>query len=193
MDYYGLFAQQVNSGFEVRDMKITYKLISGIIVAFGLFGLFGCPSAESNPKEEKWDISKQSVEVRAPDFVLEDLKGNQVMLSDYKGKPVLLVFTATWCPYCRAEIPHLKEIYSKYNAKGLEIIYIDIQESVDKVSSFMAKHNIPFKTLLDKDGKVAYLFGVRGIPTKVLIGKDGTILCMACRSIDSMLDKLFGA
>ena len=174
-------------------MKGTYKLIIGIILVFGLFGLFGCHSPESNQKEEKWDIKKQSVEVKAPDFVLEDLKGNQVMLSDYKGKAVLLVFTATWCPYCRKEIPHLKEIYSKYKAKGLEIIYIDIQESREKVSSFMAKHNIPFKTLLDKDGKVAYLFGVRGVPTKFLIGKDGTILCMACRSIDAMLDKLFGA
>jgi peroxiredoxin len=174
-------------------MKGTYKLIIGSILVFSLFGLFGCPSTESNQKEEKLDTKKQSVEVKAPDFVLEDLKGNQVMLSDYKGKTVLLVFTATWCPYCRAEIPHLKEIYSKYNAKGLEIIYIDIQESVEKVSSFMAKHNIPFKTLLDKDGKVAYLFGVRGVPTKFLIGKDGTILCKACRSVDAMLDKLFGA
>jgi peroxiredoxin len=173
-------------------MKGTYKLISGIILVFGLFGLFGCPSTESNPKEEKWDIKKQSVEVKAPDFVLEDLKGNQVMLSDYKGKSVLLVFTATWCPYCRAEIPHLKEIYSKYKSKGMEIIYIDIQESRERVSSFMTKHNIPFKTLLDKDGKVAYLFGVRGVPTKFLISKDGTILCMACRSIDIMLDMLFG-
>ncbi len=174
-------------------MRGSYKLISGIILLFGLFGLLACFSSEGNSKEEKWDIRKQSVEVKAPDFVLEDLKGNQVMLSDYKGKAVLLVFTATWCPYCRAEIPHLKKIYSKYNAKGLEIIYIDIQESREKVSSFMTKHNIPFKTLLDKDGKVAYLFGVRGIPTKFLISKDGTILCMACRSIDVMLDMLFGA
>ena len=174
-------------------MKGTYKLIISIILVFGLFGLFGCPSTESNPKEENLNIRKQSVEVKAPDFALEDLKGNQVMLSDYKGKAVLLVFTATWCPYCRAEIPHLKEIYSKYNAKGLEIIYIDIQESMEKVSSFMTKHNIPFKTLLDKDGKVAYLFGVRGVPTKFLIGKDGTILCMECRSVDGMLNKLFGA
>ena len=171
-------------------MKGTYKLIICIIL---VFGLFGCPSTETKPKEEKWETSKQSVEIKAPDFVLEDLKGNQVMLSDYKGKPVLLVFTATWCPYCRAEIPHLKEIYSRYNAKGLEIIYIDIQESVEKVSSYMAKHKIPFKTLLDKDGKVAYLFGVRGVPTQFLIGKDGTILCMECRSVDGMLNKLFGA
>jgi peroxiredoxin len=173
-------------------MKGKHKLIIGIILAFGLFVLFGCPSTETKPKEEKLETSKQSVKVKAPDFVLEDLKGNQVMLSDYKGKAVLLVFTATWCPHCRAEIPHLKEIYSKYYAKGLEIIYIDIQESREKVSSFMTKHNIPFKTLLDKDGKVAYRFGVRGIPTKFLIGKDGTILCMACRSVDGMLDKLFG-
>jgi peroxiredoxin len=171
-------------------MKETYKLIIGIILALGLFG---CPAPESNQKQEKWDSKKQSIEVKAPDFALEDLKGNQVMLSEYKGKAVLLVFTATWCPYCRAEIPHLKEIFYKYNPKGLEVIYIDIQENREKVSSFMAKHKIPFKTLLDKDGKVSHLFGVRGIPTKFLIGKDGTLLCMSCRSIDGMLKKLFGS
>ena len=173
-------------------MKRTYNLIIGIIFVFGLFGLLGCSVTESNPKQEYLDVERQSVEVKAPDFVLEDLKGNQVMLSDYKGKAVLMVFTATWCPYCRAEIPHLKEIYSKYYAKGLEIIYIDIQESREKVSSFMTKHNIPFKTLLDMDSKVAHLFGVRGIPSQFLIGKDRTILCKACRSTDGMLKKLFG-
>ena len=171
-------------------MKETYKLIIGIIL---VLSLFGCPPTETKPKEEKWEASKQSAEIKAPDFALEDLKGNQVMLSDYRGKAVLLAFTATWCPYCRAEIPHLKEIFYKFNPKGLEVIYIDIQESREKVSSFMAKHKIPFKTLLDKDGKVSHLFGVRGIPTKFLIDKDGTLLCMSCRSDDGMLKKLFGA
>jgi peroxiredoxin len=59
------------------------------------------------------------------------------------------------------------------------------------VSEYANEHKLPYKVLLDTDGRVASMYGVRGVPTKVLINKDGTILCVACRSIDIMLDLLF--
>ncbi len=104
-----------------------------------------------------------------------------------------MVFSTTWCPYCRTEIPQLKELYAKYKEKGLEILNIDIQESKERVSAYANKHKLPYKILLDTDGMVATMYGVRGVPTKVLINKDGTVLCVACRSIDIMLDMLFDA
>ncbi len=55
-------------------MKGTHKLIIGIILVFGLFGLFGCPSPESNPKEEKWDIRKQSVEGEVKNWLKKQLE-----------------------------------------------------------------------------------------------------------------------
>lgn len=173
-------------------MSNAFKFLSVIIMVCSLLLLFGCPSSEDTSKKEKYDIRKQGIEQRAPDFMLEDLKGNKVKLSDHKGKEILLVFSTTWCLYCRAEIPYLKKIYSKYKEKGLEIIHINIQESREKVSSYAIKYQLPYKVLLDIDGKVASIYGVRGVPTKVLIGQDGTILCVACRSIDIMLDMLFG-
>lgn len=180
-----------NLGVSKVDMKGTFRLLFGIILVFSLFGLFACLPSEEASKEEKWDIKKQSIEKKALDFALEDLNGNKVKLSYYKGQGVLLVFSTTWCSYCRKEIPQLKELYAKYKEKGLEIINIDIQESKDKVSAFTIKHKLPYKVLLDTDGKVASMFGVRGVPTKVLISKDGTIICVACRSIDIMLEMLF--
>ena len=174
------------------DMKETYRFLFGIILVFGLLGLFSCFSSEDAPKQEKWDIKKQRIENKAIDFALEDLSGNTVKLSHYTGQRViLLVFSTTWCPYCSKEIPQLKELYTTYKDKGFEILNIDIQESKKKVSAHANKHNIPYKVLLDIDAKVASAYGVRGIPTKVLINKDGTILCVACRSIDIMLDLLF--
>lgn len=159
---------------------------------FLAFSLLGCSSSGNSSKEEKWDVKEQSIEEKAPDFVLEDLEGKKVKLSDYKGKVVLLVFSTTWCAYCRAEIPHLKKMYSQYKEKGLEVINIDIQESRGKVSSFAAKHELPYKVLLDEGGEVARSYGVRGVPTKFLVGKDGTILCRECRSVETLLESLLG-
>ena len=174
-------------------MKEIVRLLFGIILAFSLFGLLACFSSEDASKQEEWDIKKHSVENKALDFALEDLNGNTVKLSSYTGQGVLLVFSTTWCPYCRKEIPQLKELYTKYKEKGFEILNIDIQESKEKVSAYANEHKLPYKVLLDMDGRVASMYGVRGVPTKVLINKDGTILCVACRSIDIMLDLLFDA
>ena len=111
----------------------------------------------------------------APDFSLKTLEGSTVTLSQFSGqKSVLLVFGATWCPYCVKEIPELKEIYNNYKDKGLEVIYVDIQESAEKVGPFAEKHGIPYTVLLDEKGEVAASYNVYGIPHQVLISKDGT-------------------
>ncbi len=112
----------------------------------------------------------------AADFKLNNLSDTAVSLSDFKGnKAVLLVFWATWCPYCREEIPELKKIYSKYHPQGLEILALSINESKEKVASFAKKNELPYTILLDSEGKVASLYQVVGIPTNVIIDKKGTI------------------
>jgi peroxiredoxin len=178
-------------GLSEVDVKVTIKFGLVVIVVFSLSGLFSCLPSEEAPKEEKWDIKQQKIEKKALDFTLEDLDGNTVKLSDFKDQGVLLVFTTTWCSFCRKEIPRLKQIYAKYKEKGLEIINIDIQESKDKVSAYTLKHKLPYTVLLDTDAKIASMYGVRGVPTQVLISKNGTIVCFACRSIDIMLESLF--
>jgi peroxiredoxin len=169
-------------------MILMYRLLFALIF---IFSLIIYPSCNNNSEEEKSDIKVQSIEDKAPDFVLSDLEENRVKLSDYKGKEVLLVFGTTWCPYCRAEIPHLKKIHSQYKERGLEIINIFIQEGKKKVSAYASKHELPYKVLLDVDGRIAQGYSVRGVPTKFLISKDGDILCRACRSIDVLLDILY--
>jgi len=116
------------------------------------------------------------VNEKAPDFTLESPDGASVTLSSYTGKtPVLLVFWATWCPYCVEEIPALIDLHSKKQGQ-LEIIAIDIQEDAAKIKSFAQKKNIPYMMLIDKTGKTASAYGVRGIPANILVGKDGKIL-----------------
>ena len=60
------------------------------------------------------------------------------------------------------------------------------------MSSFAAKHELPYKVLLDEDGEVARTYGVRGMPTQILIDKDGKILSRGSRSVESLLESLLG-
>ncbi len=175
-------------GSSEGKMAFLSKIFKSIIV---IVFVLGCSSSEDVQKEEKVDIRKKSSEIRAPDFISKDLQGKKVSLSDYKGRDVLLVFGATWCRYCRKEIPHLKELYSKYREKGFEILNIYTQESKEKVSSFVNKHEISYKVVLDQEGNVARQYGIRGVPTHCLVSRDGMILCYACRNVGVLLGMLF--
>ncbi|MBM4312886.1 MAG: TlpA family protein disulfide reductase [Deltaproteobacteria bacterium] len=173
-------------------MSVTYlrENVSRIITVVLIACCFTLPGvAAANSKQ--LDITKLTNEIKAPDFVLTDLKGQQFRLSDRKGKnPVLIVFSATWCTYCVKEIPNLKSLHAAYAKQGLEIVNIDIQESKEKVDKFAAKHDLPYRTLLDLDGAVSGVYQVRGIPTTVLIDKNGLIVCRQCRNLEAMIKSI---
>jgi peroxiredoxin len=141
--------------------------------------------------EEKVPYPLSGLERQAVDFSLKDLNGRTVSLKDYKGRNVLLVFTTTWCPYCKREIPDLKKMHEAYRGK-LDILAVYINESQKKVEAFVKDYKIPYTVLLDPKAEVARAYGVFGVPTKVLVGKDSKIYCFMCRSLDVMLEKLIG-
>lgn len=167
-------------------MRKVYKILT-VLLLTTIFTGYGFAANVSPDVRNMW---KENIEKPAPDFVLKDVKGNQIQLADYKGKVVLLDFTTTWCPYCRKIKPYLDKINDKYKNKDFVLLSIYIQESQKKVKSYTDKYKIPFKALLDEDGKVAESFAVLGVPTLILINKKGEIMCRQCRSIDIMLKEM---
>lgn len=153
--------------------------------------IIGLPLASFGMGRIPPEAIRNAIEEKAPDFLLKDLQGRAFRLSEQRGKPVLLIFSATWCPSCRGEIPHLKGLYAAYAAKGLVMVNIDIQEKKEKVAPFAAKNKLPYRTLLDTVGDVATAYGVQGIPNLILVSRDGTILCRQCGSLDILLEKIF--
>jgi peroxiredoxin len=148
---------------------------------------FACSIGE---EPRKGPPAKIAVNAAGPDFTLKDLKGQEVSLGSYRDRPVLLVFGTTWCPYCREEIPRIKEIFQKGKEKKLEVLNIYINEPEAKVSDFASKYKLPYPVLLDKDGQVAERYQVRGVPTLVLLDGQGKIVCYQCRNLDAMLNGL---
>jgi peroxiredoxin len=148
---------------------------------------FACSLGE---EPRKGPPAKIAVDAPAPDFKLKDIKGREVSLGTFRDRPVLLVFGTTWCPYCREEIPRIKEIYGQGREKKLEVLNIYVNETESKVADFAAKYALPYPVLLDKDGRVAESYQVRGVPTLVLLDRQGKIVCYQCRSLDTMLKGL---
>jgi peroxiredoxin len=124
----------------------------------------------------------------APDFTLKDLDGKSVRLSDFRGRnPVLLVFSTTWCPHCRAQVPLINDIYAKYKSRGLQVYHIDIQEPADRIRGFVNRYSVTYPVLLDNDAKVSKQYKVVGVPANVLINKEGSIVCNPCRSVEKLV------
>jgi len=114
---------------------------------------------------------------KASPFKLSTVDGKEIELGTFaKDKVTLLVFGTTWCPSCRHEIPILEEYYSEFKDDGLNVLGIDIQESVKKVKSLIEKHQITYPVVLDSNADVASLYKVVGIPLNVILDKNGVII-----------------
>lgn len=107
------------------------------------------------------------------DFELEDLQGNKVSLSDFKGKKVFLNFWATWCPPCKAEMPDIEKYYQETKGTDIVILAVNVGDDKNTVESFIRDKGYNFKVLLDTTGEVSQLYQVAGIPTSYFIDTEG--------------------
>ncbi len=110
----------------------------------------------------------------APDFLFEDLEGHWVRLSDFRGKPVLLNFWATWCPPCRKEIPDLQKFHEQYGDK-IVLLGINWGEDIEEVRRFLERYGATYTNLMDKDGKFFVLYQLTGLPTSYWVDEQGII------------------
>ena len=115
-----------------------------------------------------------------PDFELNTLAGETVRLSDLKGKKVVLNFWATWCPPCKAEMPHMENYYSKNAEKdNVEILSVNLttgeNRGVKAVQEFIDAYELTFTIPLDEQGIVGDTYQVYSIPTTFMLNTDGTI------------------
>lgn len=132
----------------------------------------------------------------APDFTLETLAGETVTLSELKGKKVILNFWATWCPPCKAEMPHMESFYSKLTDEDqVELIAVNVTESeklgISEVENFVKSYKLSFPIPLDKTAEVTRMYGVFSMPTTFMIDTKGRIAQKVIGPLDEkMLNEL---
>ena len=116
----------------------------------------------------------------APDITLNDLYGNEIALSDYKGKIVYLNFWGTWCPACQSELGSLQELYTTYEESDevavLTLINGAYRESgIENAKEFMEANELTFPVLYDETGEWFYKYGIYSYPTTFMINQDGSV------------------
>jgi len=123
------------------------------------------------------DMASKLTGQPAPAFSLVDMNGKKVSLADYKGKPVLVNFWATWCGPCKLEMPWLEEFSKKYAPQGLTILGVAADDAPKNViASVVNKSGVTYPILL-KDSKVEELYGgVDYLPETFYVGRDGKVM-----------------
>lgn len=112
----------------------------------------------------------------APDFQLEDTKGNKISLSDLRGKVVMVNFWATWCPPCKQEMPSMEKLNQIMAGEDFVMLAINTEENGRSVVPAFLKNNPhDFTVLYDDNGTVQQQYGVYRFPESFIIRKDGTI------------------
>ena len=111
----------------------------------------------------------------APDFNLPQLDGQDLRLSSYRGKVVLLDFWASWCAPCREETPHLIDLQNKYRDHALQIIGVSMDDSPDPARAFYRQFHMNYPVVMG-NAKTGELYGgVLGLPIAFLINREGRI------------------
>ena len=137
----------------------------------------------------------------APNFILENLTGQKVSLSSFKGKAVLLNFWATWCGPCKIETPWIVELHDQYAQQGLEVVGVDTEDDdvtpADKagwehdreaVAGFVKQMHMDYPVLLGGDSLAQTYGGLDAMPTSFYLDRDGKVVAaqMGITSKDDM-------
>lgn len=133
--------------------------------------------AEQNAESETGSMIEYGLNAGnvAYDFQLEDMDGNTVQLSDYRGKKVFLNFWASWCPPCRVEMPHLQEFHEEQDEVAvLGVNVISSESDPENVPAFIDEFGLTF-TNVYAPNEITDLYRVESLPTSYFIGSDGVI------------------
>ncbi|MCJ8296767.1 MAG: TlpA family protein disulfide reductase [Colwellia sp.] len=128
----------------------------------------------------------------APYFSVKTINGKSVNLSDFtNNKPVYLKFWATWCTYCKVEMPHLQAIYDE-NGTEIEVLTVNVamNDSIANIEKFYQKNGFDLPTVFDQGGALTSSYGVVGTPYHVLIDKQGRIAYRTFLATDELDEKI---
>ena len=151
--------------------------------------LSACACVSASTGEE---VPGSRVGNKAEDFSIPVLDGQPFNLSKFAGKKAVgLVFWATWCPNCKAEIPAIKELHALY-ADEIEVLAVNlaIDDTLEQVIAYRNAWELGYPIAFDEDGHIGQQFKVVGTPTMLIIDIDGVIRYRGATVPDDIADHL---
>ena len=182
-----------NIGWVIAALLLI-GLIAGASVLYNQLGeayQMDSLATETPPVDAEGTVPEQTdaeESMTAPDFTVVDADGNEVKLSDFFGKPIVLNFWASWCGPCRSEMPDFDE---KYQELGDDVQFLMVnmtdgsRETLDKAKTFVEDEGFSFPVFYDVNYDAAITYGVSSLPTTYFIASDGTLVAYGMGAIDA--------
>lgn len=161
-------------------------ITAAVLLYNGLSENYQGDSLAVNASSQTQENAGSDDEQKAPDFTVLDSEGNKVKLSDYRGKPVVLNFWATWCYYCKQEMPDFDKAYEKY--PGVHFMMVNAtdgaRETAAAAKEYIKEQNFDFPVFFDTESEAASAYYVTGLPSTFFINKDGEVVTYANGMLD---------
>lgn len=194
----GLFTQSLLGFFKrhQKGMRYTVKITALLLIVLGVLTFTGVTGNFATALTETSDVGteveqteeQQGTELLpATDFTLIDQYGNTHTLSEYKGKTVFLNFWATWCKYCKAEMPDIQALYEQYGENQGDLIVLgvaspvseghsgDVETSWQLVNDYLTENNYTFPVVMDTTGDIIKAYSITSYPVTYFIDSDGNV------------------
>lgn len=157
-----------------KSSKIRVKMRRFITILIGIAALLTAAWAiyQGKLSSEPQRIGAIETGAIAPEFTAVNSAGEQVKLSDYRGKVVMINFWASWCTPCVREMPMINQIAQTYQ-EDVQTLFVNVGEAKGTIREFMNKQQFDFPVIIDVTGKVSGLYRITGLPATMIIDQEG--------------------
>ena len=157
-----------------RTPSVLVVIASLALVALLVYGVVGAGGSTTLD-----DAVKAGERPAAPDRELPLLAGGTGSLADWRGKPVLVNFWASWCDPCKDEAPLLERAHARLRERGGTVLGVTVLDASEDSRAFMSEYGISFPSLRDVDGDLGEDFGTNGVPESFAVDGDGRVVAIS--------------
>ncbi len=175
----------------VKWIIVAVALVGVIAGASVLYNKFSddfaiIPPIQTTDENNQGEQVETEIDYSAPEFTVLDYNGNQVKLSDFKGKPVVMNFWATWCFFCKEEMPDFNKAFKEY--PDVEFLMINAtdgyRETIDSAKKYIEDENFDFNVYFDTELEAVNAYYVNSFPTTFFIDENGNLVTYANGMLD---------
>ena len=151
--------------------SLVFILIGLALVGF--LGLMAAGLSNKSPHTSRSGVTR--VDKPAPEIRMPLFDGGELVLSEYRGQPIVINFWASWCPPCRVESPALERTWQLYSDRDVLFVGVDIQDTENEGRAYVEEFDLTYPNGTDGDGKITVDYGVIGLPVTFFVNRDGIV------------------